>query len=216
MLGRRGAQAVTASQALLKQAIANLMRAFKAKGFTARGKTLFRVHSSGNVAMMLIQSSRDSTASVAKFTINYGVYSKRIGAALKDEPAAATDVWTAHLRSRVSDGDHERWMFIAAEDSVEQATALLLGAAVDVLPDLEARTADEALRDMWLADRCPGLMEQQRLVYLAILLHEIGPRERLPAILDELDRLLERNPRAGMVYDPLIAAGVRPGAQVRA
>ena len=56
------------------------------------------------------------------------------------------------------------------------------------VPEISRYVSDEALRDLWLSGRSPGLGEYERLRYLAVLLKAISPGEHLEPTLEALRR----------------------------
>lgn len=51
----------------------------------------------------------------------------------------------------------------------------LVASAEATVRELHEDASDAAFRDEWLAGRSPGIGSMQRLMFLAILLKEIGP-----------------------------------------
>jgi len=175
------------SAAVLAQALASAKRTFAARGFAGTKTKLFWVVEGGNTLTVALQSSARSSSAERLVTLNYGVYSARIGAKLQeDDESAARDVSSAHWCKRLCEQGQERWLSVKATDSVVGVTERVVAAFEGILPDLLAHSKDEALRDAWLAGAGPGLTAMQRLLYAAILVHELGPRDRLDGVLAEL------------------------------
>jgi hypothetical protein len=198
-----------ASADVLKEALAGVRRTLRENGFSAKGTTFHRKASDGNTMLMSIQRSVESNAAETLVTVNYGVYSARIGKKRQDEASAALNVWEAHWRERLSEGGAEKWMHVESTDSPPEIGMALVRAVNGVLPDLLAHSTDEALRDEWLSGRSPGLGKMQRLLFLAILVHEIGPREKLGGVLAELRKTVEGGIHERLVEFDLALAGVR-------
>jgi hypothetical protein len=78
-----------------------------------------------------------------------------------------------------------------------------------VLPELIAHSTDEALRDEWLSGLSPGIGKMQRLLYLAVLVHEIGRSEKLGSVVEELRRLVSGGVHEVLVERQLTAADIR-------
>jgi hypothetical protein len=57
------------------------------------------------------------------------------------------------------------------------------------LPQLDKLRNDVAIRDLWLAQRSPGLTEMERLVNLSMLLRDIGPPDQAAATTRALKEL---------------------------
>jgi len=66
------------------------------------------------------------------------------------------------------------------------AQEILGGLEQYAFPIMDRYTPDEALRDLWLAGKCRGISDLQRLEYLAILLVAIGPAQEIDRVLGEL------------------------------
>jgi hypothetical protein len=57
------------------------------------------------------------------------------------------------------------------------------------LPELDKLADDAALRDLWLAERSPGLTDTERLLNLSILLRDLGPQDKYEATIKALKEL---------------------------
>ncbi|HEX4826008.1 MAG TPA: DUF4304 domain-containing protein [Candidatus Polarisedimenticolaceae bacterium] len=177
-------------------------------GFSHRGTTFFRKHDDGNTLLLSLQKSTKSLASETLVTINYGVYSARVGGRVKGSIQPAPDIWEAHWRRRLSEGKSEKWLRIESAATPEEVAGILLEAAAGVLFELEQRSSDEELRDEWLVGTSPGLTEMQRLVYLAILVSEIGPVDRL----DDVWCQVRSNTHRDAIERQLAELGIRLSA----
>jgi hypothetical protein len=98
---------------------------------------------------------------------------------------------------------------VRAAESPGDSARVLLDALEGVLPELSDYSTDEALRDEWLAGASPGLVEMQRLMYLAILLNVIGPPEKLERVVGDLRSLVSGSVHQRLVETRLARAGVR-------
>ena len=106
-----------------KDAIAILRRELKRRGFASKGTTFHRRTERGNTILIQVQKSRYSTADEAKVTLNFGIYSARLGARLGDENAAALDLARAHGRERPSENGQEKWWAVYPTDSPAELAA---------------------------------------------------------------------------------------------
>lgn len=192
----------------MKTALVPLRVFLKANGFSVKGTMFHRVLEGGNTAMLAIQKSVKSSSSETLFTLNYGIYSACIGRSLHAASAESRDLSAAHWRKRLGDGVREEWVKLSGAESAAEASSALLACAKRVLPDLLEHSTDTALRDEWLRGHAPGLGKMQRLLFLAILLHEIGPRERLEGVLRELRELVSGGIHQGLIEMQLAEAGV--------
>src|SRR5437870_9506926 len=136
---------------------AKLRTELKRRGYSAKGLSFGRMHPSGNSLMLAIQRSTKSTHLETLVTLNYGVYSARIGRWLEDDIAAARDVTRAHWRQRIRESGREKWIRIAPERAIEDASRELFEQIELATTDLENHGTDESLRDDWLASVSPGL-----------------------------------------------------------
>lgn len=195
--------------AVVKEALVLVRRSLKERGFLAKGNTFLRRTPAGNTLILAVQRSVQSSDKVVLVTLDYGVYSSRLGARLQDDPSSASDVWQAHWRERLANNGDERWLSLDATVTVEGCAQAFLGAVDEVLPKLLAHSTDEALRDAWLSGSSPNLTKLQRLLYATILVHELGPAERLGEILSALRVLVAGGAQEGLVERRLERAGVR-------
>jgi hypothetical protein len=190
---------VTNSDSVLKEALAPLRRTLKAKGFSAKGRRFYRTCNTGNTLLVSVQKSMASSSSESLFTINYGVYCARIGSKLAERASAALDVFSAHWRKRIADAGREVWMRVKSTDSADELANAIIRALGPVLTDLDEHGTDEALRTEWLSGRSPGLVNTQRLLFLAILINEIGPPDKLDSVVRELRSIVK-----GTIHEKLM------------
>jgi hypothetical protein len=200
---------LTESGPPLKAALVMARRALKERGFSAKGTTFYRKCQTGNTVVLSVQKSVKSSSADAQVTINYGVYSQRIGGRLQDDASSALDVSKAHWRKRLSEGGREKWLRVKSEDSPEVIGRIILGAAEDVLTELAQTASDEALRGVWLSGSSPGIGNMQRLLFLAILINEIGPADRLKGVVADLRSLVSGSAHERLVEGRLARAGVQ-------
>ena len=108
---------------------------------------------------------------------------------------------------------NEGWLSIGRDDSTDDATLPLLQMVDSALEDLAAHSSDERLRDDWLSGRSPGITKVQRLMFLALILNDIGPRHLLEGTLAELRAVLADGPQARIAEHRLAAAGITLAAR---
>lgn len=195
--------------AVLNDALVLVRRAMKERSFAAKGNSFFRRTEGGNTMVLGVQRSLQSSRAAVLVTLNYGVYSARVGMGLQEDPESARDVWQAHWRRRLADDGRERWLSVDAAVTANACAESLLAAIDEILPALVAHSTDETLRDEWLSGMSPGLTNSQRLLYAAILVNELGPAERLPGILSELRGIVAGGVHEGLIERRLERAGVR-------
>jgi len=204
-----GAGAVMDSKSVLKGALTVVRQTLKARGFAAKGTRFHRRTESGNTEILSFQKSVKSTSSEVLLTINYGVYSACVGTKLGDDPSASLHVEEAHWRKRLRESGREKWLLVKATDSVNECAKAILSALDGVLLELHAHAENEQLRDTWLAGQSPGIGRMQRLLFLAILVKQLGPADRLRDVVAELRQLVSGSVHAGLVDRQLKMAGIQ-------
>jgi hypothetical protein len=172
--------------ALMTKAKAPLNRA----GFTGSGRT-FRVKHDRNVGLIDFQRSVKSSSRHVVFTINLGVWSGRVatsisGTSAHERPGIEDCHWRERVGFLLSDQQDKWWTVENNLDAEAVQRELLPLLEVTVVPAVLTHVSDTALRDTWLDESAPGLTEFQRLMYLTILLKELGPTERLADVVANL------------------------------
>jgi len=161
----------------------------KQRGFRRSGSKFTRT-GADVVSLIEFQRSRGSTAVYLTFVINYGV------AVLSLAHAEGVDTaklwWTqCHWRARVSGKDgHEAWWPVRDDDDPNQLMARLTHLVEqEVLPALENKQREADLVTLWRTGKSPGLVEAQRLLCLAQLLHRAGRKAEAVQTRVELEHL---------------------------
>jgi len=180
---------------VLKAALVEVRRALKQRGFSAKGTIFYRRADDGNTVVLSAQKSVKSSPANAEVTLNYGVYSARLGDRLQDDPSSALDVTKAHWRKRLAEGGREKWLHVRATDSAAGAGKVILDTVEGVLLALLEHASDEALRDEWLSGSSPGLTDMQRLLF------GVQAHQRLTALdgaahVDQAGRYFARGAKA--------------------
>lgn len=181
------------------------------QGFV-RAKHAFWISQSKNFALIDVQRSAKSTRERVVFTLNLGVWSDRIAGFMpsssKAQPPAITE---CHWRERIGfllPKREDEWWSITQVDDVEVVKRELAPALENVvIPVVLAHIGDEALRDEWLCGEAPGLTDMQRLMYLSIMLKEIGPHDALESVIAELKQQTEGKPAEATVHRHLQKLG---------
>jgi hypothetical protein len=149
-----------------------------------------------NLGVVQFQSSRSSTGALAKITVNLGVWCHAVAAFDDRAGDGNARIPACHWRSRLGQflsPPRDEWWDIDGTARDEAVSSRVTGYLVDLaLPEMDRLSRDEVLRDLWLSGRSPGRTDFQRLYDLSILLARIGPRDRLPAVLDELRAVTSR------------------------
>jgi len=197
---------MTAQDAMKLFVAEELQPALKARVFQKRAFTFYR-RVERNYAIIQLQKSRSSSAQVVEFTINVGVFSTRVHAAL-DEVTWVPEVKgvptepDCQLRRRIGFLAPERrdlwWAIGPTTDRGSLGCAIRTVLESHALPFLESCTTDEGLRDYWLA----SFGSAPEGLALAVLLRDIGPQAALRPLLD---RMLEETPESARLLRAAIA-----------
>lgn len=184
----------------------------KAAGFARRGQTFYRRPADG-WEVFNVQRSRFNTAATVLFTLNLGVASARLlrffapGRFAVAEPKTRPEIWDCHWQQRLGfllPARLDTWWAIEAETPLAPLIREIGAHLRDLaIPEIARHASDEALRDLWLGGRSPGLTDFQRLLNLTVLLEALGPRERLAPVMDELRRISAGKPFAGLAEEQL-------------
>lgn len=156
----------------------------------------------GNFGLIHFQKSVKSTSDSVIFTVNVGAVSERVlkfySKNLGDvEPRIEDCHWRERLGFLLDAKD--RWWKLEDEESLKKIQSEFPQYINIMIQKLNTTIADEALRDMWLSGRSPGLTDIQRLMNLSVLLNDLGPKESLGPVLKELRELSNGKATAPMV-----------------
>ena len=171
-------------------------------GFSRSGSN-FHLREHGNWGVINVQKSQKSTAAEVIFTVNLGVASQRLLEFWQQPSSRKPSVWDCHWQQRIGfllAAHRDTWWTIDATtpaDAVGQEVARAIGD--QAVPEIRKVLSDEALRDLWLAGKSPGLTDIQRLLYLSVLLKHAGPADRLGGVLAELQSKAAGKPVASRV-----------------
>lgn len=198
-----GASGQQAFSGLLEDWIEPTLRAY---GFQRRNNRFYR-DPGDCVQLVDFQRSMTSTQDSVRFTVNIGVQSKRLAAffespmprSKKRLPSVDDCHWNLRLDWLVPEPIDE-WFVIDGRSNVEQLGQRLLTYLKGyVLPSLDAHSTDAALAKLWLTGQSPSLTDFNRLLYLALLLHDSGSQAALDSVVRELDQLTAGEPTSAQV-----------------
>jgi len=163
---------------------------------------------SDNWELLQFQRSWSNTADATRFTINCGIVSFRLARfVLGSVPKMPTPEYNWHYSQRLGflmPGGQDTWWTLDASTAVDSLGSELSGLIVDLaIPTLDTHVSDEALRDLWLSGRSPGLTDVHRLMYVSVLLRDLGPREQYDSVRSELGVLTRKRPISVMVSEHL-------------
>jgi hypothetical protein len=174
------------AKAVLIAASRKVGAGLKNRGYQRRALT-YVMESDGVVSMIELQPARGATPEQLSFVINFGVIVRSL---VPGDDLTKPEYGGCHWGGRVSDeGGVEIWWPVRADDDVAPLAARLLATLEQaVLPALEANRREEDLVALWKTGRCPLLVDSQRLLFLATLLHRAGRRDEFEQTKAELER----------------------------
>ena len=137
-----------------------------------------------------MQSSSSSTRSRASITANLGVSLGILRRWEEPEVAEAAPHYSAaHWLRRIGElvGDRtDRWWTIHADGPATDGEEFVEAILKIGMPAVRHRMSAAVIRDEWLAGPTTATPNLKRLRYLLVLLHEIGPRDRISDVAAEL------------------------------
>ncbi len=182
-------RAIGVGQQLLNRFIAErLAPALKARGFQKAGNQWY-LRGNGVWGLVVIQRDKWNEGDTCKITINLQVISDRLryfhGELNVNKRPSWGDpsAWGRRLGEFIPPGEDRWWTFSSRSDAAQveqEIEAALLGPAMAYLRELRS---DEAMRDCALREYVAG---GQAKIALAVLLHDLGPREELGAVMDSI------------------------------
>lgn len=141
----------------------------KQKGFKRSGSNF--AHSNGDLTYYVnLQSSRSSTSSCLRVTINIEIFSSFI---YEIEDTSLPARHSRHFSCRVGfylEPPQDLWWEIADGDTLSTAEGEISRMLTDyVLPEFASIPTSQHLIDMWRQGKAPGLTEKKRLDYLRMI-----------------------------------------------
>lgn len=195
---------------LIAGAVAPLL---EKRGFARAGLTFHR-RNGKNYAVIAFQKSTKSSAKTVLFTATLGAWSRRVALFFEDgadsqTPSIAECHWTRRLGELLPVPSDHWWPVAGADGSIARSEALevLQGVGLSLA---ERMSNDEELRDLWMGGSGPGITAIQRLMYLSILVRDIGPPDALASVVAELERRSAGRPVAREVRAHLARLAHRP------
>ena len=167
----------------------------KKAGFTKAKQSFYYLYE-GNWGIIDFQKSTKTDPSTVVFTVNAGIVSNRILNFLAQiEPNKKPDIWDAHWRVRIGylmPSNTDLWWTIEDGTNITNLGQTILDNIINFgVPEIRKFIKDESLRDLWLSGKSPALTDFQRLMYLCVLLKQIGPSEILGATIIKLIQISE-------------------------
>lgn len=186
----------------LKELVGRIAPVLKGHGFSRKGLT-FYINRDGNYGLINFQKSTKSNSDMIIFTINIGVISRRLLQFFSAEQRS-TDLFVdnCHWRERIGfmlPTRQDKWWTIEANTSTEHLAEELCEYIVSLaIPEINKYIEDEALRDLWLSGRSPGLTNFQRLMNLSVMVKALGPSDELESVMRDLQQAVEGQPTASV------------------
>jgi Domain of unknown function (DUF4304) len=167
--------------------------------FSGKGFTFYHL-SESNWGLIGFQKSKKEDPEKLNFTVNLGVASGRLlkffsPPALRKKP----EIWDCHWRIRLGllINGSDIWWTIERGTSIDELGKELLSLLINLaIPEINYYIKDTNLINLWLSERSPSLTEFQRLLYLSVLINELGPSELLKPTILQLKQLSEGKPSA--------------------
>jgi len=151
--------------------VQQVAKVLKPHGFRRLGNNFLRDNKS--VCLIIqIQKSSSSSSSEIKLTVNLGIFLWSL-AHLHWTEVKRPAVEISHWRQRIGHVSHyrtDKWWTISSDDEAQHAASeIALVLEREVLPLMESLASEEAIRDLWVNDTCPGLTNGEKLKYLSEL-----------------------------------------------
>lgn len=175
-----------------KKIINDVTPSLRERGFKKSGAS-FYLQNEESWGIVNFQKSTKSSSEHIVFTVNLGVASKRL---LKLSSTlhvgSRPGIWDCHWQERLGHLLEEKkdvWWTVEYQTPIDQLSHQIQEYIFNFgVSEVLKYMSDESLRALWLSDKSPSLTKIQRLKYLSVLLKEIGPRELLDSVQDELQR----------------------------
>ena len=158
----------------------------KSKGFSRQGQTSFKWVGK-NCEVVNFQANRYNTREDCKFTVNLGVFNRRIFQfeteykPVPENPKEYDCHWRERLNSLLPDRPPEWWAINKDTQLSVLGYGIRSGLEVHALPVIDRYVTDEGLRDFWM-DKGERI-HLKALLQLAVLLAEIGPAGQMDRTL---------------------------------
>lgn len=157
-----------ASKEYKKIILDKLHERLKPRGFKKSGAN-FTKTTDDMTYFLNLQSSRDSTATTLKTSVNLEIASLTI-AKLEDDilPMKYRRHWTERIGFFL-DKPFDKWWIIDNQEEAEEASKEIVDIVENkVLVEFDRLRTTVDLINLWKDDKCPGLTEKQRLKYLQL------------------------------------------------
>jgi hypothetical protein len=168
-----------------------------------KGNSTFYKQKVGNWGVINFQKGTKSDAENILFTINLGIASSRLLHFFSiSYTNKSPSIWDCHWRKRLGNLiiGKDIWWSINSTTLVDDLSEEILNYLLYLgIPEIEKYLDDASLRDLWLLGNSPSLTEFQRLLFLSVLINELGPRELLEPTIEKLKRISSGKPTSSTV-----------------
>ena len=185
----------------------NISPVLRARGFVRTGNRF--VKWVGKNAEVLEFMTVPHKGGPLEFTLFLGTFSKRAwyfstdSAPVPKSPDHSQCHW-GHFLEAFMPEYRDRWWSVGDPTQVPTLALEILNVLESrVLRLLDSNVTDEALRDGWLTGRAPWLGVVQRLAYLVLMLHILGPRTEIPRFTEQLRKEAESTHAASVALERL-------------
>lgn len=190
--------------------LSGINNAIKDLGFKKNGSN-FYYNSDGNIGVINLQKSKDSSSEITVFTINIGVYSNSLKIfdqpGIKSKPLVADCHWRQRIGFLLPERKDYWWHIndnISLDYLITEVTNILISIAI---PEILIHITDKSLEEKWMNRISAGLTEQQMYLYLIALLkardsHDLGKK------IEELKSLSKGKPFEQNIKDCLLDLGI--------
>jgi Domain of unknown function (DUF4304) len=186
------------AQQLYKNLAIFVAPALKPHGFS-RNRQTFYCRSQNNWGLIDFQKSWQSDRETLHFTVNLGVASERLLRFFSPDKIKRPSIWDCHWQIRLSYlmNKNDVWWKVDEQTSIDDLGKEIVNPLVNRgIQEINHHIRDESLRDLWISGQSPSLTEFQRLMYLSVLLKELGPSELLEPTLTKFKQVSEGKPSA--------------------
>lgn len=181
------------AQQLFKKLVIFVTPALKPYGFS-RNRQTFYCRSQNNWGLIDFQKGWHSSDEILPFTVNLGVASERLLRFFSPDQIKRPTIWDCHWQIRLGNlvSNKDVWWRVDEQTSIESLGNEIIDLLTNrAIQEINHYISDESLRDLWISGQSPSLTEFQRLMYLSVLLKEIGPAELLEPTLTKLKQISE-------------------------
>lgn len=192
---------------IYKEIITEVNSPFKQMGFFKKGNS-FYLEADKNLGVINFQKSRESTKEVAKFTINFGVYSDVLGQLQYDyNNSVKPEVEQCHWLARVGafmKGSPDFWWEVKMSDDLKSVASNVMDIVQNIaMPEINKRINDEGLVNSWMNETFAGTTEIGRFKYVTTLLKAKGDINTLNQVVETFMEKSKGKPNASIATEHL-------------